>query len=231
MKPHDVYSDILGVLDLLNDHELTVLINTVVQEHTGGTLLVTFKSHLGYNFEIQRDFTTIAEYRRIVGSGCYSAMLYDGSILQASYTFRHSKLIKHRLAFYPCPFAFERNDLMEVGASELIELITADKGLDSVYLRSPMRFDYSPRDARAGHPASHLTLNWAHCRVGVSAPLSFGHFVRLIFRNFYPRIWAQHEWLRKTGVRRMNREIVPNEEEEAHFELGLGPDAGLLAES
>ncbi len=193
MKPHDVLSDVHNLLDLLNRHKLAVHVNSVVCEHDGNNQRVTFKSHFGYDFEIQRDFTTIAEYRRIVGSGCYCAMLNDGSILQASYSFRYSRLIKHRLAFYPCPFEIEREDLLELGASELIELISVGNGLDAVFLRSPLRFDYSPDDADVGHPASHLTLNWAHCRVAVTSPLSFGHFVQNNFPAiFIPKMWASH---------------------------------------
>jgi hypothetical protein len=92
MKPHDVLSDIDGILSLLSSDSLAILVNPVVNEHRGANQFVTFRSHLGYDFEIQRDFTTIAEYRRIAESGCYSAMLNDGSLMQASYSFRRSRL-------------------------------------------------------------------------------------------------------------------------------------------
>jgi hypothetical protein len=231
MKPHDALSDIRNLLELLMDNELAIQTNPTICEHTGNVQLVTFKSHTGNVFEIQQDFSTIGEYRRIVGSGCYSVMLNDGSLLQASYTFRHLKLVKHRLAFYPCPFDLDRIDLLALGASELIELVTAEKDFGEVFLRSPIRFDYSPRDARSGHPASHMTLNWAHCRLGVTAPLSFGHFVRVIFRNFFPKAWKDHNWLHNMSTRRLDREIFPDEEGDPHLDLGYGRQNELMIDS
>jgi hypothetical protein len=46
------------------------------------------------------------------------------------------------------------------------------------------------------HPASHLHLLDEVCRWPVFGPICVGHFIRFIFRHFYPKIWSEFEKLR-----------------------------------
>jgi len=60
---------------------------------------------------------------------------------------------------------------------------------ESLLLRSPIRFDYTPTETAEFHPASHLTVNDPSCRIPARAPLSFDTFIKLIFENFYIEAW------------------------------------------
>jgi hypothetical protein len=62
----------------------------------------------------------------------------------------------------------------------------------SMVLHSAVRFDYDPASAFPGHPASHLTINSAQCRIACAAPLHVGRFADFVFRHFYADLWATH---------------------------------------
>lgn len=49
------------------------------------------------------DFATLAEYRHALEFGEYSVVLFEGSLLQLSYVLQASKVVEHRLCFFPCP--------------------------------------------------------------------------------------------------------------------------------
>ena len=229
MTPHDALSDMKNVLDLLSSDELTINVNSVSIHTKGHQRIVTYESGLDLEFAIHKDFTQLTEYRRYIEDSMYLTMLNDGSLIQASYTFYRDKFLKHRLGFYPCPVDVSREDLLIDEPLSVIDGILLG-GPASMFLRSPLRFDCSLKDASMGHPAVHLTMNWAHCRLASSAPLSFGHFIRIVFRNFYPRIWNSTQWLQELGVRRLSRCIGKEETTEPHIELGLGKDDSLLEE-
>ncbi len=224
MTPHEALSDIKNVVDMLVADELVINANAVSIHTTGHKRVVTYDSGLDLEFAIHKDFTQISEYRRHVAESMYLVMLNDGSLIQASYTFYREKLRKHRLGFFPCPVDVARDDLLEEDPLSIIDEILLG-GPAAVFFRTPLRFDYSVEDARPDHPAAHLTFNWAHCRIASSAPLSFGHFVRIVFRNFYPTIWNNVEWLCDLGVRRLNRSITQDQSVEPYFELGIAREA------
>jgi hypothetical protein len=60
---------------------------------------------------------------------------------------------------------------------------------ENVFLRSPIRFDYSPAAAQEFHPASHLTMNSPECRIPARGPLRFDTFIKFLFENFYLDAW------------------------------------------
>jgi hypothetical protein len=171
MTPHEALSDIKNVVDLLLADELVINVNNVSIHARGLQRLVTYDSGLDLEFTIQKDFTQLIEYRRFVADSMYLVMLNDGALIQASYTYYRDKLLKHRLGFYPCPVDVSRMDLVTEDPLTLIDRVLIG-GPSTMFLRSPLRFDYSREDARAEHPAVHLTLNWAHCRIASSAPLT-----------------------------------------------------------
>lgn len=63
----------------------------------------------------------------------------------------------------------------------------------NLFLRSPMRFDFSPADAGEFHPASHLTINSPECRIPARAPLCFDTFIKFLFENFYLDAWKSQK--------------------------------------
>src|SRR5262245_16646398 len=123
MTPHEALSDIKNVMDLLISDELALNVNSVSVHSKGAKRIVTFDSGLDYEFEIQKDFTQVAEYRRFVKDSMYLVMLNDGSLIQASYTYYREKLRKHRLAFYPCPVDVTREDLLGDDPLSVVDVV------------------------------------------------------------------------------------------------------------
>ena len=62
----------------------------------------------------------------------------------------------------------------------------------NLLMRTPVRFDFDPTNARSGHPAAHLTINSAHCRIACVAPMHVHRFLDFVFRHFYPKERSVH---------------------------------------
>jgi len=165
-------------------------------------------------------FATVAEYSDFVEGALYSAVLYDGALLQVSYDFTGADLVGHRLCYYPCPFDMDQELIRSEPIGDVIAYYRQSRDV-MVNLRSPCRFDYDTANAATGHAAVHLHLISAECRWPVSHPVSIGDFVRFVFRRFYPKMWAAHEFLRMWplgGPR--GRTIAMEEESELHVSCG-----------
>ncbi|WP_443054843.1 DUF2290 domain-containing protein [Streptomyces sp. NBC_00258] len=65
---------------------------------------------------------------------------------------------------------------------DVVDLYAADTPTNMV-LHSAIRFDYDPASASPGHPAAHLTINSAHCRIACAAPMHVGRFA-----DFFPAL-------------------------------------------
>jgi hypothetical protein len=160
----------------------------------GARSIVSWSASSGFG-DVMGRFATIYEYRSHVRNANYNVMLNDGALLQLSYSFERGNLVAHRLCFFPCPITFDPEEAVEYSLEELLDGISLE-WQDRVRLRTPVRFDFAPDDATPDHPESHLTMCEEHCRISVHAPVSLGHFVRFVFRHFYPELWSTHEFLR-----------------------------------
>lgn len=89
-----------------------------------------------------------------------------------------------------------------------------------IALRSPMRFDYDPGAAGVDHPAGHLHVSHQQCRIPVFGPVSLGHFVRFVFRHFYPDDWRVHGFLRDWPMAFWSRSVTPTESLEMYVDCG-----------
>ena len=140
----------------------------------------------------QREHATVEQYMLWLANGDYCAVLLDGSLLQLTYDVDAGQVSGHRLAYIPCPYELEQ-DLLDQGFSieDLVRFYEASP-TDAVALRSPVRFDFDPAAAKPGHPASHLTINSATCRIACVAPIHVTRFVDFIFRHFYPDQHRDH---------------------------------------
>jgi hypothetical protein len=181
-------------------------------------------------------FATIAEYRGIISGRQYHCMLADGSVLQFGYLFHDEDLIKHRLCFYPCPFIFSPLDIQDIQPGDDFvalfdiylerELQKMQEALGTSFsgqvmdlrMRTPIRFDYDPAAQRENHAASHLHLLKEESRWPVFGPLSVGHFVRFVFKHFYPDLWAKYAFLGALAVDYHSRSIVAHEEQDLFIE-------------
>jgi hypothetical protein len=167
-------------------------------------------------------FATIDEYQRLVQNRQYNSILFDGSLLQISYTFRRNNLIKHRLCFYPCPFYLEPDEWelyqqAGLGLLDIFEPLSFDKFQNHLRLQSPVRFDFDLDSATEDHPASHLHLLREDCRIPVFAPLSIGHFVQFVFRHFYPEQWQSYEFLREWSREKYDTMLTDKQRRQLHL--------------
>jgi hypothetical protein len=157
------------------------------------------------NFGIPRfaDFGTIDEYMHLLTNRQYTYLLFDGSLIQLVYYFRNRRVVQHHLGFYSPPVSLQQKELdlyLEHGLTLddlLNDKIASDNFASDLRLKSPIRFDFDVENNREDHPASHLHLSESHCRIAVFAPLSIGHFVRFVFRHFYPDCWKEYDFIRR----------------------------------
>lgn len=132
---------------------------------------------------------TIGQYVTWLASGDFSALLYDGSLIQLFYELEGGEVSRHRLSYFPCPYDIDHALLQDdLPAAEIVELYRDS----DVALRSPIRFDFDRHAATQGHPASHLTVNGTDCRIACVAPLHVMRFLDFIFRHFHPQLHAAH---------------------------------------
>lgn len=162
---------------------------------------------------------TTKAYRDWIAAESYSMVLFDGAVIQMTYDFDGNDLVGHRLVYFPCPFEIDEALLDELPLLDVIELY-AESRQTTCRLVTPMRFDFDPRSAHTGHPASHLSLNGLDCRWPVTAPLSPGHFVRFVFSQFYPHLFVALSFVREWPVSHRNRTITDHDESGLHVSTG-----------
>lgn len=209
-------SEISQLLRLLLDADVALYINPVRRINTyKGVTRVTWDGGCNLPGAIFRgDFATIAAYWEWVEANAFSAILFDGALLQITYDFLGQDLIGHRLLYCPCPYDLD-NDLLR--AEPVLDVVSMYKEKDEtmVRLRSALRFDY--HKGATEEPAVHMTLFWKHSRWAIVAPISPGHFIRFIFRQFYPVLWRAHEFLRNWPQQLGDRTITKEEESLLHI--------------
>lgn len=191
-------------LELLNSG-LAIDFNVPRELKAGSSTLVTFTNASSISDTFGR-FATVFEYKTFLSRREWNVVLFDGALLQLSFTISRGTLEAHRLCYYPCPIVFEREELAEASIEELVDATTSEWH-ERVRLRSPIRFDFDPKAATPSHAASHLTLSADCCRLEVASPLSLGHFVRFIFKAFYPDEMAAHEFLANAATSDLPRTL------------------------
>lgn len=140
------------------------------------------------------DDVTVSTYLHWLRNGMYSAVLTDGSLLQITYSFDGARVIGHRLAYVPCPIRIDSSLLSEGFAlMDVVELQLS--GAEDVLMKSMLRFDFDPANARPRHPETHLTMNSVECRIACVSPLRVGRFVDFVFRNFYPNVHEHDSYI------------------------------------
>lgn len=143
-----------------------------------------------------RGLPSINDYRWWIEHSLYSAVLFDGALLQLTYEFADRTLVSHRLSYVPCPFDVDTDLLATDPLVDVFDVYAAGPS-KTVVPRSMIRFDFDANAEQDDHPAAHLTINSVDCRVACAAPLRLGLFVDFIFRHFYPAEFASQVWLGK----------------------------------
>lgn len=219
MTLNNTFHELTNFVDLLARSYVAAKINAVVIKHfrNSGIRRVTWGSTAtAYGPLVGQGDGTIGEYRHWLSANAYSAILFDGSIVQITYDYAGNLLTKHRLLYFPCPFLLPSELLDELPILELVDHYI-DRGIDEVRLKTPVRFDYEREADAADHPTSHLTFQSPDCRIPVVSPLSLGHFVEFVFRNFYPQQWKDHRFIREWQTHEFERTIDVDEMKRLHL--------------
>lgn len=221
MTSKQIATQIRNLLRSLVDAEIAVVIQPVAEEKVMGRTRVTWSPPAFLKRAlVTSKFATVEEYSSFIEDALYSAILYDGSLLQISYDFVGPDLVGHRLCYYPCPFDIDQELIQSEPIGDVIEYYRASKDV-VVNLRSPCRFDYDLANVAVGHAAVHLHVISPNCRWPVTHPITVGDFVRFVFRRFYPNMWAVHEFLREFPLGEpRKRTIAVEEESDLHVSCG-----------
>lgn len=205
-----VRDDVKEVLDYLQDAELAIFTNEVSFDNSR----VSWHSRdPNASFIVSRDHATLDQFCAWVSSAALSAILFDGSLLQITYDVENGEIVRHRLAYIPCPFIID-TELLHEGVS-LIDIIDvySDSQLQQMALRSPVRFDYDPSAAGPGHPPAHMTINAADCRIACVSPMHVLRFVDFVFRNFYKALHTAHrDFFSQALTRHVGQRVLSNDE-------------------
>lgn len=194
MTPDKLRRDVDQLVQKLWDAALILDSNiTVVEPLAQNERRITWTKASGFALF---EYPSIDEYVRILRERQYTALLYDGSLLQISYDIKlPNEISGHRLCYFPCPIEINREVVEEFGLIDLIEMLSGDELRTRVRLESPVRFEFDPDAASEHHPASHLTLSRNTCRIPVFAPLNLRQFFQFVFLNFYSERWKLHPFL------------------------------------
>ena len=153
---------------------------------------------------------SLALYRHWVESGHYSALLFDGSLLQLTYRWVKNVLVMHRLAYIPAPVVVDPDLLLEFPVFDVVEAELADLG--RVRFAGAIRFEYDLITAGPGHPASHMTVNEVDCRIPCLTPVRLGMFMRFVLGHFYPEVWKDHEYFHALTTKPPGRRSITSDE-------------------
>jgi hypothetical protein len=208
MTPTDFRREVSRLNQVLLETEVALEVNGAVARREGQKVLVTWPSQTTAAMS-DHVFASMQEYRHLLKNREYTALLWDGAMLQISASFNRDVLVAQRFCYYPCPLVLEpedADDIVELFDLRLAEELVAQEQLLAssaegdtrlrLRMRGPLRFDFDHDNARSGHSASHLHVLTEDSRWPVYGPLSIGHFVRFVFTHFYPAfpIAALTEW-------------------------------------
>jgi hypothetical protein len=201
--PRAVRDDVANALDYLLTAELAHAINSVAIYGSRVSWTAFDKSA---SFLLGRGHPDIDQFLAWVVAGAYSAILYDGSVIQVTYDVDGGRITRHRLAYLPCPYDSDL-ELLSLG-EPLADVVERYRSREPV-LRSPLRFDYDPASTSGAHSATHLTINSPDCRIPCTAPVHVLRFLDFVFRAFYPRLWTAHRpFFDQGATRRMGAKTL-----------------------
>lgn len=175
-----------------------------IRQVKGGKVLVSWDSeHMVFK---DNEFSSLSEYISLLLRSQYTLVLFDGSLIQISYTIERNEIVGHRLCWYPSPIdisdvrevdeiVFRLKDLLMENSEALEDHLTDPQPsypvkLNGVYNRSPLRFDFvaMPEAQKDAHPDVHMHISHENCRIPVKTPLCIRMFMRFIVENFYSDI-------------------------------------------
>lgn len=189
----------------------------VARDRPGRQSFVSWTVPHGIPVPERVNYACLTEYLSLIRSHRYSAILFDGSVLQMEYVIRKRNITWHRLCYYPNPFDFEVDESDDRTLEDIIVDLDSTALREKLKLRTPVRFDYHPSGADDIHPSCHLHMIKECCRVPVRSAMPPNVFIDFVFRNFYPDEWASHESLRNFAKMRTRRTLTKEESRFVHL--------------
>ncbi len=191
-----LFNCISNTLQLLNENDLLYFHQKPIILKNKDASQITWPNHKSGRHNTDTFWGKIYQYKSILNDCSYNGLLNDGSIIKVSYTIDKSNFLSnHNLWYWPSPFPFDRNDLEEFTFLDIIELYESDPNFaEYLLMRSPMRFDFSDKDANQNHPATHIHIQHKHCRIYVKHPVCFNKFIKFIYQNLYPELYIKHNF-------------------------------------
>jgi hypothetical protein len=204
-----VRDEITNLLDYLLNSELALYVNVV----SIGNVRVSWHVHQPWTpFLMNYDHPTLDTYKRWVEAGAYSAILFDGALLQITYDVEGGRISGHRLAYVPCPYDVDKTMLREEPLLDVLDL-HVEMEPTKMMPRSTVRFDFAPRLAKPGHPAAHMTINSSTCRIACMVPMHVGRFAHFVFKNFYPDLWLAHvPYFNESAQREIGKRVITEDD-------------------
>lgn len=220
MTPDHVRTQLQALTADLIEAGLCIDQNFPVLERSGNITEVHFGKDMDLAITL-RNIPYANAYARLRDKRAYNMCLIDGGIIQALYKFSESRLVRHRLAFFPSPDLLEYQNNSEV--YELDELYgdVVERNVVTV----PIRFDYDPDSAvDYHHPASHLTIGqYKNCRIPVSGAVSPFSFINFVLRAFYNTSFRKFCSAITENHQRFEETITRRERRHMHVHVGHGP--------
>ena len=141
-------------------------------------------------------FGTLEQYLEWVRNGEFTCLLFDYSLIRASYECVGNAVVGHNLLYWPCPVEF----LVEVtclsdlcaGIEMCIDSPRQAREVVSLKMRTPMRFDFDPERESHDHSLVHLHTQFDDTRLSVQKAMCFPSFLKKVIRTFYRDKWALH---------------------------------------
>lgn len=158
---------------------IAVQANVATLTQDGRREVVSFAGSTGI-----RVSSSVASYSALLRQRQYSLLMYDGGLLWFEYAWEAGAVAWHRLLFFACPIVFSEEELAREGLIDLLDGLSESQLRGRTRLLGPVRFDYSPGDARVGHSASHVHLH-DDSRIPCSGPVPPGLFARFVLEHFY----------------------------------------------
>jgi len=215
MTPASIWSELSNLLDLLTASDLVLVPNPVRKIWDRRHLRVTAQGGQEYSPVVVLPFASVVEYRTFVEQGLFSCILMDGALIHISYDFDGDELVRHKLLYYPCPYILPPELLREEPLLDVLEYVSSC-GSGDLRLRSPLRFDYDPLNAKEHHAHSHLHLVSEDCRWPVVGPVSIGRFIDYVFRHFYFSLWRRFRFLRDWSKGKVTRTLLDTQSDGLH---------------
>ena len=205
---------ISNTLQILTECGLTRITRDVLAIQGRDFEILTWNAHVPGRHNAGKSFATLNQYLSIYETGAYHCILFDGSIIRAYFKFQKNILLQESLLYWPAPIIIPEEDVDELGIREAVSMYFGDEDSRSkkVIMRSPFRFDFDPTNGSERHPATHVHMQHADCRISAKRPICFNAFIKFVFKNFYPdscpSILEDLEWLNYSGFNEYDKAVI-----------------------